>query len=205
MASAPRILPIKSHREIGELVARAAETLNKVTRYSRTVCLYRREVAEAVLGIWAKRRVKSKVRSGHRTEIVHAAVVDREHGLQRNVVEVGPKLSIVRADAPGKIITELVALLGALNVRVRLTSEVREPGNIDGGKRSARNRRVVKIRKAASSVLEAEIVDLVVADSPCVLRNDDHIAISLLGSSRVSVLPERLVLSTDFNSIDRAG
>ena len=106
---------------------------------------------------------------------------------------------------PGEIVGELVALLDALNVGIRLAAEISKAGNVDSRIGAAGSCRVVKICEAAASVLEAEFVDLVVAESPGVLHHAGYVAIGLLRSSRISILSERLVLAADFNAGDGAG
>src|SRR6185369_14520281 len=150
-------------------------------------------------------RIESQVRSLDRPEVVYAAVVHGEQGLERNVVEIGSKLGVVRADIPRKVIAELKAPLSTLDVRVRFASEVGKSSDIDRRSRARGNAGVVKVRETAPGVLKTEIVHLVVADNCGFLGNDGKVTVCLFRGARVGILSERLDLSTDFNSVNRTG
>ena len=62
------------------------------------------------------RRRESQVGCAERTEVIDAAVVDGEDSFQRNKIEIGAELRVMCADVPGKVVGELVALFGTLNV-----------------------------------------------------------------------------------------
>src|ERR1700690_3098528 len=109
------------------------------------------------------------------------------------------------ADGPGQVVTELVAPLGALNVGIRLASEIGEARNVDRRTRPCRNRRVVEVGQSAAGVLEAEVVHFVVADDPGLLSNGGEVAVGLLRGTRVRVLPEGLVFAADFDSCNCTG
>src|SRR5205807_891409 len=120
------------------------------------------------------------------------------------IVDVPAELHIVAADRPGKVVAELVALFDALNVGVRLAPKISESRNVYRRVRTAGNLRIVKVRKAAAGILKAEFIDLVVADCPRVLKCASYVAVGLLRSARVSVLPEGLVLAADLDAGDGA-
>src|SRR5437868_14673813 len=94
---------------------------------------------------------------------------------------------------------DLISLFDAANVSVRLASKVGEAGNVHGDVRPAVG--IGKeIREATPGILEAEFVDLIVAKCPCVLEDAGRVAISLLRSARIVILPEGLILSVDCDS-----
>ena len=82
------------------------------------------------------------------------------------------------AFADRKVVHKLVTLFGSLNEAVGLAAEEGEAGNIDGGIRTARAV-VIKVRQAAASILESELVDLVVAECLRVLRGDGPVVLVL--------------------------
>src|SRR3954465_3334909 len=96
------------------------------------------------------------------------------------------------ANGPGEVIGELVPLLGALNVGVRLATEVSEASYIDRRIGAAGKRGVVEVRQTAARVLEAKLVDFVGAERPAVLHCARHISIGLLRCTRVSILAKWL-------------
>ena len=110
----------------------------------------------------------------------------------------------MRTDRPGEVVRELVALFRPLNVGVGFASEIRDARDIDGRKGAARNFRVVEVGQATAGILEAKLVDLVVAGRPGVLHGPGHVAVRLLRCARISVLPERLILAAHLDTGDRA-
>src|SRR6185369_17246197 len=105
-----------------------------------------------------------------RAEAVDTAVVDGEGRIEGKVVEVAAKFQIVMTESDRKVVGELITLFGTPDVGVRLPSKVRETGNIHGHITAA-SRIGKEIRQSATSVLEAEFVDLVVAECPRVLED----------------------------------
>ena len=80
------------------------------------------------------------------------------------------------ADAPGEVVSELVARLGALNIGVGLASEVGESRNVNGGIGPSRNLGVVEIRESTARVLETEFVHSIGSNAPCILHRASDIA-----------------------------
>src|SRR5579864_2168431 len=89
---------------------------------------------------------KAKVRCTERAEVVNAAIVHGKNGIQRQIVKVHTKFSVVCADSPREIIRELVALFRTLDERVRLATEIREAWDVHRRIGSARDSCVVEIR-----------------------------------------------------------
>src|ERR1022692_5299293 len=108
------------------------------------------------------------------------------------------------SDGPGKVIGELVTLLGALNIRVRFATDESEPRNIDRRGAASRSAGEV-IEQPAARKLEAQFVHFVVADRPGILRHESEVPVGLIRSAGERVLPEDLILSIDLNSGNRAG
>src|SRR5438067_10080751 len=108
-------------------------------------------------------------------------------------------------DGPGEIVTELVPLLGALNVGIWFAAEIGKARDIHRRIRTSRNRSIEKVRQPAAGILETKIVDLVVADYPGFLNHASDITVRLLRGAGISILAKRLVLAADFNSRNRAG
>jgi hypothetical protein len=142
-------------------------------------------------------------RGGQSTEVVNAAVVDGEDGIDGDVVEIGAELQSVRSVRDREVVAELVTLLGALDVGVRLASDECVANDVGGdiGPASAIG---VEVLQSATGILEAELIDLVVADGPGVLEYSSDVAIGLLRGAGVSVLAEGLVLAVDLNAGDCA-
>src|SRR4029077_7752858 len=63
----------------------------------------------------------------------------------------------------------------------------------------------VEILQPAAGILEAELIDFIGADGPRIPHHPGHVAISLRGSPRKSVLTISLVLAVHLNACDRAG
>ena len=188
VAHTPKILPEHAQGFVGERVGWAAETLNKSSRDAEAVGLRSREAGNAELG--GEGRLQCTVdRAGEGiggrewTEVVHAAVVHREGGLEREKVEVATEFCIVPPYGPGEIVGELVALFGAPDVGVGLATEIGEAENVDGRVGAARDLGVVEIRQATAGELEAEFIHPVVAESPRVLGYASHIAVGLFRSA----------------------
>src|SRR6185437_6023399 len=182
----PRILPEKSHGEIGKGVTRTAETLDEVARNAQAVSLHGRERRDRPRELGGQRTVnrgRNNIGGCKATEVIDATVIHGEHCPERNVIKIRAQLRAVRTHRPRQIVAKLVASFGALDVRVWLATEVREAGNIHRRVGAARNRRVVEIRQSAPRILEAKIVDLVVTDCRGVLGNDGDITIGLLRSA----------------------
>jgi hypothetical protein len=49
-------------------------------------------------------------------EVIHAAVVYGESGVDREIVEIDTEFGVVPSNAPGKIVGELIAFFNALDV-----------------------------------------------------------------------------------------
>ena len=192
MIHAPGILPEHSQRFVGERVAGTADALDEVLRETRAVSLHGVQVGEGC-------RI-----CGNAAEVVHPAIIHREGSLEREIVEVASELGVVASDAPGKIVRELVAFLGALDVGVGLASEITVTGNVDGRVGAVWDLGVVEIIQTAAGVLEAEFIHFAAAESPGVLHHAGHITVALSRSARVGVLTEGLVLSAAFDAGDRA-
>ena len=133
-------------------------------------------------------------------EVVHPSVVNCESGSNRKVVEVSTELGVMSANGPGEVVSKLVTLFDPLNIRIGLASEESEAGNVHSGVGSSRNGRVVEVRKTAAGVLKPKLIYPIVSDSPSVLRGSGHVAIGLLRSTRISILPKGLVLAADLNA-----
>src|SRR5215469_792068 len=207
-ASPPRVLPVESDGNVGERISRAAEALNVVTRNAQSVGLYggkRCDLLRECLGQAAIDCIRDDVVRGQPAEVIHSAVVHGENRLQGYVVDVSAEFRIVASEGPGEVFVELIALLRALDIGIRLASEIGETGNVDRGIRASGNRGVVKVLQPTPRILEPEIIDLIVADRPGVLNYPGNITIGLSGSARVGVLPEGLVLAAHFNACHRAG
>src|SRR5580692_12392764 len=181
---------------------RIAESLNEIPRQASTVCLNRRQVGERIAG---DGRDEAQAGGAESSKIVHASVVHGEGRGSRNVIEVHSELGVMTSHGQRKVVGDLVALLNALNVGVRLAPKIGKPGDVDRRIRASRYRRVVKVRQTATRILEAQLIHFIVADRPSVLNDAGNIAISLLGRAGISVLPERLVLAADLDPRDRAG
>src|SRR6185312_5457258 len=102
-------------------------------------------------------------------------------GLQRDEVTVHAKLDVVRALRPGKVVGKLVALLGAVDERKRLTAKEREARNVDRHVAASRGPREV-VEQAPPGILESQLIDLVRADGPLVLPGNVPVVIVLQGS-----------------------
>src|SRR5208337_580723 len=141
---------------------------------------------------------------GEAGKVVHTAVIHSEGCVDRNVVEVASELHVVPADGPGKIVFELISLLDALNVGVRLATEIGVTGDIHGWIGAAWDLGVVEIYQTSASVLKEEVIHFAAAEGPGILHDAGHIAVGLLRSSGVGVLTERLILAIDFYPGNRA-
>src|SRR5579863_3345712 len=172
---APGILVEKAQRLVGERVAWAAQALDKISGNACAVCLHAVECGQS-----GDRRDAAKV--------VDAAVVDGEGCGERKVVKVHAELGVVMAQRPGEIVGELISLFDALDVRVRFTAEIGEAGNVDGGVGASGDLRVIEVRQSPARVLEAEFIDLIGTEGPCILEDAGDVAISLLRGTRVGVL-----------------
>src|SRR5215470_15050839 len=104
---------------------------------------------------------------------------DRRRRLVREIVEVGSELGVMTAESPGEIVGELVALLCALDVGIRLSPEIGNTGDVDGWISASRNGRVVEVRQSTPRILKAEVVHLVAAEGPGVLCGPGHVTKSL--------------------------
>src|SRR5215469_357925 len=173
----PRILPINAERLVRERIAWAAQALNEVARQACAVGLNRGENRKGE--VLRRNRWETQRCGAERSEVVNAAVVHREDGIQRQVVEVDAEFGVVVSDAPREVVSELITLLGALDVRVGFTSKIGEARDVDCRVGAAWNRLVVEVGESAPRVLEAELVHLVVADGPRVLEGAGDIAIGL--------------------------
>src|SRR5271166_5057790 len=154
-----------------ERVAGAAKTLYKISRQTGAVRLY---------GIQRRERLRECCEGA---DVVNPAVVDGKGGREGQIVEIRAELGVVAPDGPGKVIGKLVALLDSLDVGVRLTTEIAEARNVDGGVRAGSDLRVIEVRKSAACVLKAELIHFVSANGPCVLHHAGYIAVGLLGSA----------------------
>src|SRR5579863_10296504 len=200
----PRILPEHSDGNILERVAGTANSLHEVSRKSGAVRLHRRQVRE----IGQASRVgihKPQAGGPERSEVIYATIVHGERRSERQIVKIPSELHVVSPHRPRVVVGELVALLDALNEGVRFAAEIRIAGNVYRWVGAARNLRIVEIGKSAAGILKAEFIDLVVADGPGILKHSGYVAVRLLRSARVRVLPEGLILAADFDTGDRAG
>ena len=209
MAHAPGILPEYAQRFVGKRVGGIADALDEVRRDAEPVCLHggearNREVGREGVSQRTVDRGGEGLGGRERADIEHAAVVHRKRGLEREIVEIRAELGVVPSDAPGKVVAELVALLGALDGRVGLTAEIGEAGDIYRRVGAGRYLGVVEIIQAAAGVLEAELIHLAVAEGPSVLHNARRVTVALSRSARIGVLTEGLVLSAAFDAGDRA-
>ena len=109
---APGILPEYAQRLVGERVGGSADALDKDPRHAKAVGLHR------------VKRGEGSRKQGLSAEVIDAAIIYREGGRERKIVEVCSELGVVPSDAPGKIVGELVAFFDTLDVGVRLASEI---------------------------------------------------------------------------------
>src|SRR5437660_10893499 len=118
------------------------------------------------------------------------------------MIHVATKFHAVIAEAPGEVVGHLMALLGAVHERERLTPNESESGNVDGHISAAGPAGEV-VEQPPARVLVTELIHFIVSEHPGILRRDGHIAIRLLRCARVGVLSKRLVLAIDLNSRNR--
>src|ERR1700751_230351 len=109
------------------------------------------------------------------------------------------------ANGPREVICELVSLFRPLNVGIRLATDIRISSDVYSRSRACRDLRIVAIGESATSVLEAKLVDLVVAYGPGILKHAGDIAIGLFRSAGVRVLPERLIFAAHFDTGNGTG
>src|SRR5271163_3334110 len=102
---------------------RAAQTLDEILRYAGTVRLYRRQSGYTA--------GESKTRSGQRTQVINAPVIHGKGSSERQKVEVSAEFRVVSSDTPGEIVFDLIPVLCAPDVGIRLASEVGKARNID--------------------------------------------------------------------------
>src|ERR1700719_41581 len=193
VAHAPRILPEQSQGLIGERVAGTAETLDEIPRHAKPISLHGTEDGE-----WRSKKVLV-------AEIIYSAIIHSERRLKREIVEVASELGVVPSQCPGEVVGKLIAFFYALNVGIRLASEISVARNVNRRVGAAGNGRIVEIRQSAPGKLETKFIHLVIAQRPSVLRNTRNVTIRLLRSARVGVLTEGLVLSAHFDAGHGAG
>src|SRR5437879_4133555 len=117
----PGILPEESQRFIRERVFRTTEPLDEISRKPRAISLHGREAGE--------RNRKAKRRQTDAAEIVHAPIVNCERGADGQVVKVCAEFGVAATEAPREVVSELVSIFGALDIRVRLASKICEARN----------------------------------------------------------------------------
>src|SRR5208282_894721 len=146
MAHAPAVLPEDANRDIVKCIAGAAESLNVISREPGPISLdggKSGEVGEKAGGGIDKSELHN-FRLRDAPNVKHSAVVHGERSLQRQVVEVSTELGVVPPDGPRKVVSDLIALLGALNIRIRFASEISIAGNVDRRVRPAWNLCVIE-------------------------------------------------------------
>src|SRR5579872_4579979 len=203
----PRVLKVDSQRLVGKTVIRIANSLNEILRNSQAIRLQSSNPWDGLLqapGQRTENRTGNYLAGSERSKVIHAAIIHRERSREWNVIEVHAKLHAVLTVGQREIVGELVTLLGALNVGIRLAPEVCVAGNIDCRIRPAR-RVCIKVRQSPPRILKTEFVHFIVSECPRVLENSGDVAISLLRSSRVCVLSERLPFAGHFDTGYSAG
>src|SRR5580704_8522911 len=181
---------------------RIPDSLNEIAGKACAISLHSRKIGKRVVRNW---RDKAQTGRTERTEVIDSAVVHSKCCRGRNVIEVHAKLRVVSAHGPGEIVDHLIALLGALNVGVRLAAEIGKTRNVYRRVRAAWDGRVIEVRQTPARVLDPELVHLVIADGPGVLQHAGNVAVGLFGSTGIRVQPYGLVLAADLDAGDRAG
>src|ERR1700751_2377699 len=85
-------------------------------------------------------------------ESIDTAVVHGEDGIDGQIVDIDSELRVVAPDGPREVVRELIALFGALDIGIGLTSGVGVARNVDSRSRASGVFRVVEIGKAAARV-----------------------------------------------------
>src|SRR5437868_256421 len=195
----PGVLQEETEGIVREAGMRIAHTLHETLRNAESVCLHGREVGNTGP---QEGRGESELYGRKRAEVVQSAEVYGEVGSERNMIHVTTKFHAVIAETPGEVVGHLMALLGAVHERERLTPNESESGNVDGHISSAGPAGEV-VEQPPARVLVPELIHFIVSEHPGILRRDGHIAIRLPRCARVGVLSKRLVLAIDLNSRNR--
>src|SRR3954468_9491070 len=101
------------------------------------------------------------------------------------MLHVGAELEGVVLVYPREVVAELPALLEAIDERERLAADEREARDVDGDAAAFRDLPVKVVQQVAAGILEQELVDLVIAQQPSVLRSDRRIREALCRGTRV--------------------
>src|ERR1700688_4609348 len=104
----PGILPENANGNVMERVTGTAQALNKISGKPGAVGLHRGKVG--------KSRREPQSACTERADVVHAAIIHRKNGCDGKIVDVSAKFHIMAANAPRKVVDELIAVFDALNI-----------------------------------------------------------------------------------------